>query len=625
MLTYAHDFLRWGGYACRLYGPCTRVILAVADGDPPSLFFLLCQQSCNFNFHAPDTTCRTSTFMMSISKMTDDESSPVTEESHLLNHAPTLGSSSTPLTIFSPATRKSITYQASFSAMFSGLSSFIYYPALKPLAEALHVSITAINPTVSAYLIVAGIFPSVIGDISNQTGRRPASILAFTLYFSANLGLALQNNYAALVFLRCLQSAGAAGTIAIAYGVITDITTPAERGSYVGVLLGFTNSAPCLGPILGGVIAQKLSWRWIFWLLTLLSGSHLLGLLAFFPETSRKLVGNGALSPRSRLNWTLYSIVMKRENTVKRSTADPKMTRIPNPLACLKLLFQKPTFIIITVGSIQYAIYSVLGTSIATEMAQLYSLDILTAGLLYLPAGVGGLMAALLTGKLVDYDYRVVARSLHLSSPELATSRSPNDLLAFPVEKARLRSIFPFLAIASIATVGYGWSLYAHAHIAVPLVLQFLSGSTQVAMFVICGTLLTDYNPDQSATAQASYNIVRCALAAVCVAVLEPLIGGVGIGQCFTIYSGIGLLCFPLLLVLRSQGWAWRQKAERSRVRVVSYIHGRCIISTYNMSWCFPQYHDWKISPKMFSEAFCYQFTYYSSRDPRPRVMGTLK
>lgn len=65
----------------------------------------------------------------------------------------------------------------------------------------------------------------------------------------------------------------------------------------MGVLMGFTNAATCIGPVLGGVIAEKLSWHWIFWLLSILSGAHLLGLLLFLPETSRKLVGNGRLRP----------------------------------------------------------------------------------------------------------------------------------------------------------------------------------------------------------------------------------------------------------------------------------------------------------------------------------------
>lgn len=75
---------------------------------------------------------------------------------------------------------------------------------------------------------------------------------------------------------------------------VSDEATPAERGSYVGVLRGFTNAAPSLGPVLGGILAQKAGWRWIFWLLSILSGFMLMGLVLFFPKTCRRLVGGGS-------------------------------------------------------------------------------------------------------------------------------------------------------------------------------------------------------------------------------------------------------------------------------------------------------------------------------------------
>ncbi len=123
-----------------------------------------------------------------------------------------------PCSAFTPAEKKSITFLASLSAIFSTISSFIYYPAITAISRSLHVSIGAINLTVTSYFVVAGIAPSIMGDMADQTGRRPVSLLAFTLYLSANLGLAAQKSYAALQFLRCLQSAGASGTVAITYG-----------------------------------------------------------------------------------------------------------------------------------------------------------------------------------------------------------------------------------------------------------------------------------------------------------------------------------------------------------------------------------------------------------------------
>ena len=92
--------------------------------------------------------------------------------------------------------------------MFSGLGCFIYNPAMVPLARDLSVSVQLINLTVTSYLIIAGIVPAFMGDIADQTGRRPVYIITFVLMIAANVRLALQKSYPALLVLRMLQSAG---------------------------------------------------------------------------------------------------------------------------------------------------------------------------------------------------------------------------------------------------------------------------------------------------------------------------------------------------------------------------------------------------------------------------------
>lgn len=451
---------------------------------------------------------------------------------------------------FTSLQKYGLAYAASISATFSGLSSFTYYPAITALSRSLHSSIEAVNLTITAYLVVAGIAPCILGDLADRIGRRPISLVALTLYFGANLGLALQNSYTALVALRCLQSAGASSTIALAYGIIADISTPAERGSYMAILMGFTNAAPSIGPILGGVLAQKLSWHWIFWLLSILGGIHLLALLLFLPETSRKLVGDGSVLPARRLSRSIYSLVTSRKSVTEQP---PPPFSLPNPLSCLSALFNKSNFIVLMVGGLQYTIFGCLAASLSTQMIHLYSLNYLTAGLLYLPSGIGGILAAYLNGKLLDHDYRVTARNY-----SLPVSKTSDNLTKFPIERARLRSVFPFLVLSAIATAGYGWTLQAKTSIAAPLVMQFITGSTQIAIFSVCGTLLTDLNPGRSATVQASYNLVRCALSAAGVGALQAVIDGVGVGWCFTIYAVIGAFSVPFFLVLRRYGEEWR-------------------------------------------------------------------
>ena len=113
--------------------------------------------------------------------------------------------------IFSKTKKRWIVLLVAFAGMFSPLSSFIYYPATHALATDLHTSIEAINLSITTYMIVSGITPSILGDAADQIGRRPVYIFAFAVYFAANIGLALQHSYPALLVLRMVQSLGSSG------------------------------------------------------------------------------------------------------------------------------------------------------------------------------------------------------------------------------------------------------------------------------------------------------------------------------------------------------------------------------------------------------------------------------
>lgn len=113
--------------------------------------------------------------------------------------------------VFTKAQKRWIIFLIAYAGMFSPLSSFIYYSAISAIARDLHSTVGLINVTITSYMIVSGVVPSLLSDIGDTPGRRPIYILAFVIYFAANIGLALQRNYVALVILRMLQSAGSSG------------------------------------------------------------------------------------------------------------------------------------------------------------------------------------------------------------------------------------------------------------------------------------------------------------------------------------------------------------------------------------------------------------------------------
>ncbi|PGH11174.1 hypothetical protein AJ79_05016 [Helicocarpus griseus UAMH5409] len=464
-------------------------------------------------------------------------------------------------------TQKHLTvFLITFAATFSPLSSFIFFPAVNALSTSLNVSIGKINLTITSYMIVAGIAPAVIGDMADMTGRRIVYLLTMSIYCMANVGLALQSSWAALFVLRMLQSAGSAATIAIGYGVVSDIAAPSERGGYVGAMLLGPNFATAIGPILGGALAQHPGWRWIFWLLAISSGLCFLLIVLFLPETFRFIVGNGSRKV-SGLHRTLFSypqqLISSRSQNVCASSEDTsndevarKPFRVPNPLASLRILWAKDTALIMLINGIYYTNFSCLQASMSTLFIKLYGLSELHAGLVYLPFGVGSCLGAYCSGKIMDHDYRRTARNHNI----VIDTKSGDDLTGFPIEKARLKSIWYVLSATGACTIGYGWTLQTHTHIAVPLVLQFITGFSIAITFNLCCTLLVDMHPKSPAAATAANNIVRCALAGVGLAVLQPLLDAIDPGWTFTLFGALCGGCNAVAWLEWRYGQGWRAR-----------------------------------------------------------------
>lgn len=485
----------------------------------------------------------------------DQETSKNAEQSSFENVCQADGEDA-PYSVFTKGQKITIVTLISLAGFFSPFTAFVYFPSLRSIATDLKVSLELMNITVTVYLIVQAIVPSVLGDLAKYLGRRPVYLLAFAIYTAASVGLSLQRSYAALLVLRMLQSAGSSATIALAYAVISDVARPHEKGTYVGVShIGF-NTAPALGPVIGGLLADKVGWPWIFVFLAAFGGLVLGLLYVFLYETARTVVGDGSI-PATGLNRSLYQIL--RHGLARNQKQHARLV-IPSIIPCLKIIPHRNIFPVLLSNAIFYMMYSVVQATLAPLVQEHYGLSPFQAGLCYLGYGVAGAVASITVGKITDRDYRVVAGKLQFTIDK----KKGDDLLKFPLERARFRSIWWYILFSSSALLGYGWVVQNDVHIAATVILQFVVGFAVTGIFNVCNTYVVDVFPEDSASASASVSITRCLLAAGGVAVVEPLQRAIGPGWTFTIISMICYSTIPILFLVRQRGWQWRkQRHER--------------------------------------------------------------
>lgn len=439
------------------------------------------------------------------------------------------------------------------------------------------MSVELVNLTVTSYLIFQGIGPSLWGPISDVKGRRVAYCCTFVVFLGACIGLAETKNYATLIVLRCLQSTGSASTIAIGSGVIGDITTRAERGGFMGIFQAGLLVPVAVGPVIGGALAGSLGWKAIFWFLAIYSGVFLILLIFLLPETLRSVVANGSLIPSNPIARYPLSIYQKATKVAWNPRAHPPQLaprKRVDLLGPFWILTRKYAASIIVFVAIYYAVWQMSITAMSTLFKERYGLSETQIGLTFIANGVGSMIGTVVSGRILDKDYRRVKAKYEARSTQSAiefgnvASLSTMDLEDnFPLEKARLRLVPIFSITQCLSILLFGWTIQypSRIPIAIPIISTFITGWTAVSTLSVIMTYLVDIFHDRSAAASASPNLARCLFAAGGSSFIMPMIDGTGVGWAFSICVLIQVVALVPVAIQWKYAGAWRKEAARMR------------------------------------------------------------
>jgi len=116
----------------------------------------------------------------------------------------------------------------------------------------------------SVYLLAQAVSVPIYGKLADLFGRRPVMLFGIGLFFLGSVLCGFAWSMTALIAFRALQGLGAGAVQPMSLTIAGDLYSTAERGKVQGYLASVWAMSSVVGPTLGGVFSEYLTWRWIF-------------------------------------------------------------------------------------------------------------------------------------------------------------------------------------------------------------------------------------------------------------------------------------------------------------------------------------------------------------------------
>ncbi|KAB8252107.1 major facilitator superfamily domain-containing protein [Aspergillus flavus] len=374
----------------------------------------------------------------------------------------------------------------------SPVMSSMVAPALQTMKTDFHIEDEVTSQLMLSVFVLAYAFgPLFLGPLSEIYGRVIVLQLANLFFLIFNIACGVSRTAAQMIVFRFLAGLGGSAPLAIGGGVLSDCFLPEERGKSIAIYSLAPLLGPAVGPIAGGFIAERTTWRWVFYATSIADGVIQVMGLFFLRETyAPKILRTRAKKLRRDTGDTSYETEAERQNKTLPEVLSTALVR-PFRLLATQPIVQALAIYMAYVYGILYLMSSTFPALWTSP--EYYNESTGIGGLNYISLGIGYCLGSQICARLNDLVYRrLKARNSGTGRPEFRT---------------------PLLAIAAILNpVGlfiYGWTAQTHCHWIAPNIGAMLLAMGNIVAMQCIQTYIVDAYTRFAASAMAAGSFLR--------------------------------------------------------------------------------------------------------------------